>query len=219
MPVLFDGNRNPFTAPNRRNPPMTSSEPEDRFDMENNLSYHIVGLASNLNRSAIRAFKRGARLSVPEWRLIAILGNERDMRFHQLVELLDVDKGWVSRTLMKLERRGFAERFPDPVDGRQFRVRITPMGHEVRRRGNLVSRERQRQLEASFSASELQQLYSLLGRLRVAIDTLADAPATAQSSERPSNARPTHAPAHPADDGVAPPTPSSGSTTGPQRKT
>ncbi len=163
---------------------MSRSVDDDRFDMDRNLTYHVVGLAGSLNRSAGRAFQRGAGLTTPEWRILAILGNHDDLRFNHLVEVLDVDKGWVSRTLVKLERDGLAQRFPDPDDGRQFRLRITRKGQEVRRRGAVVSQQRQRQLESHFSAEELDQLYHLLQRLRLAVNDLEPEKALSPDADR-----------------------------------
>lgn len=149
-----------------------ADDTSEGFDVTRNLTYHIVGLASSLNRSANRQFQQEAGMSTPEWRLLAVIGNHDDISFNALSSVLDIDKGWISRTLVKLERNGMVKRLPDPDDGRQFRLRLTAQGEQLRRQAAKVSLQRQAYLESHFSTAELRQLYELLRRLKSAADDL-----------------------------------------------
>ncbi|MCK9511050.1 MAG: MarR family winged helix-turn-helix transcriptional regulator [Pigmentiphaga sp.] len=144
----------------------------EAFDVTRNLTYHIVLLASSLNRSASRQFQQEAGMTTPEWRLLAVIGSHGEISFNGLYQILDIDKGWISRTLVKLERNQLVVRTPDPEDGRQFRVRLTPEGEALRKQAASISLQRQAHLESRFSRAELDQLYHLLGRLKNAADEL-----------------------------------------------
>ncbi|MGE4337691.1 MAG: MarR family winged helix-turn-helix transcriptional regulator [Pigmentiphaga sp.] len=144
----------------------------EAFDVTRNLTYHIVLLASSLNRSASRQFQQEAGMTTPEWRLIAVIGSQGEISLNGLYQILDIDKGWISRTLVKLERNQLVVRTPDPEDGRQFRVRLTPEGEALRKQAASISLQRQAHLESRFSPTELDQLYHLLGRLKNAADEL-----------------------------------------------
>ncbi len=141
-------------------------------DVTQNLTYRIIMLASTLSRSASRSFADGAGISVPEWRVISVIGSRDQVSFNTLAQTLDVDKGWISRTLMQLESSGLVLRTPDPRDGRQFRLSLTKAGRALHLKGSSVSVGRQKHLESRFSATELAALYKLLGRLQQAADDM-----------------------------------------------
>lgn len=141
-------------------------------DVTRNLSYRIIVLAGTINRSAARALPREAGVSVAEWRVLSVIGSRPDISFNALVQTLEIDKGWVSRTLVQLEKDGLVQRTPDPQDKRQFRLTLSDSGRELHMKGSGVSRERQRRLQSAFSASELRTLESLLDRLQQAAEGL-----------------------------------------------
>lgn len=141
-------------------------------DVTRNLTYRVIMLASTLSRSASRDFTDGAGISVPEWRVISVIGSHDQASFNTLVQTLDVDKGWISRTVMQLEKAELVRRTPDPRDGRQFLLSLTPAGRALHLKGSGVSMARQQKLESQFSSTELAALYKLLGRLQQAADDL-----------------------------------------------
>ena len=141
-------------------------------DVTRNLSYRVIALASALSRSAARALPREAGISVAEWRVLSVIGSRPDISFNALVQTLEIDKGWISRTLVQLEKDGLVQRTPDPQDKRQFRLALSDSGQALHMKGSGVSRERQRRLQAAFSASELRTLESLLDRLQQAAEGL-----------------------------------------------
>lgn len=141
-------------------------------DVTQNLTYRIVMLASTLSRSAARSFADGAGITVPEWRVISVIGSRDQVSFNTLAQTLDVDKGWISRTLMQLEGGGLVLRTPDPNDGRQFRLSLTRAGRALHLKGSTVSIGRQKRLESHFSTDELSTLYELLVRLQQAADDM-----------------------------------------------
>lgn len=135
-------------------------------DVTRNLTYRIILLASTLSRSANRSLPREAGISVAEWRIVSVIGSRPHISFNALVRTLDIDKGWISRTLAQLEKDGLVIKTPDPQDKRQFQLDLSPSGRALHLKGSGVSRQRQQKLESAFSASEMRALESLLDRLQ-----------------------------------------------------
>lgn len=141
-------------------------------DVTQNLSFRIIQLASTLGRSAANAIPDATGMSVPQWRVISVIGSRPGISFRALVQILEIDKGWISRTLAKLQDDGLVIATADPADKRQFTLELTAKGRELHHQGSRVSRLRQKRLEAEFSDTEYQALLVLLDRLQAAAEKL-----------------------------------------------
>jgi len=95
------------------------------------LTYRVVQLSSTLARSANRDFEANADLSVPAWRMLSVLGSQGPISLGDVACVIDVDKGWMSRTLAHLEKRGLVRRKADPGDARQFFLSLTKAGRDL----------------------------------------------------------------------------------------
>lgn len=75
------------------------------------------------------------RLKIPEWRVMAVLGDGGAMTQRQLVVATRMDKVAVNRACKVLEDRGLAARSPNLLDGRSHLVDLTREGqamfHEI----------------------------------------------------------------------------------------
>lgn len=135
-------------------------------DVTGNLTYQLIVLTNSLSRSAGREFQKEVGLTVPEWRILSVLGSNEPMTLAALTRILAVDKGWVSRTVIGLEQRGHVLRSPDPRDERVFTIELTASGVQRYLDGSKVSLRRQKELAAAFTAEELEDLYEALERMR-----------------------------------------------------
>lgn len=141
-------------------------------DVTGNLTYQLVVLTNSLSRSAGREFQKEVGLTVPEWRVLSVLGSNEPMTLAALTRILAVDKGWVSRTVIGLEQSGYVVRTPDPRDERVFTIELTESGVKRHLDGSRVSLRRQRELAAAFSAEELEKLNEALDRLRKVAESM-----------------------------------------------
>lgn len=151
---------------------MDCEQTSQGVDVTQNLTYRVVVLASTLSRSAARALPREVGISVAEWRVLSVIGSRPGISFNALVQTLDIDKGWISRTLAQLEKDGMVVKTADPADRRQFQLSLSQRGQTLHLKGSRVSQRRQRHLESAFSRSDLRQLESLLDRLQQAAERL-----------------------------------------------
>jgi DNA-binding MarR family transcriptional regulator len=77
---------------------------------------------------------------------------------NRLAALLDTTKQAASKLADAMTRDGFLERFPDPVDRRQIRLRLAPRGEKVRRRAIATSRAIERELQRAVGPRQVKAL-------------------------------------------------------------
>ncbi len=160
----------PLRKPERERRPQ--AEAQRPVDVSQNLAYRLVVLTNSLTRSAGRDFAQAAGLTVPEWRVLSVVGSKAPISLAELTQILAVDKGWVSRTVAQLEARGLLARTPHAKHERQFELQLTREGARMHLKGSDISLARQKVLESAFSKAELAALYEALARLQTLAETL-----------------------------------------------
>jgi DNA-binding MarR family transcriptional regulator len=151
---------------------MPTKRSHQGVDVTQNLSFRVIQLASTLGRSAANMIPHEVGISVPQWRVLSVIGSRPDISFRALVQILEIDKGWISRTLVKLQEENLVQTTPDPMDKRQFTLSLTVKGRELHLQGSRISRQRQKRLESEFTQQEYTQLEHLLDRLQKAAERL-----------------------------------------------
>ncbi|GAA2462382.1 MarR family transcriptional regulator [Streptomyces glaucus] len=88
--------------------------------------------ATGLLAKAVEPLYEGAPLTAPEVDMLIPLRHATGPVIARgLAERLGLSRAGVSKTLAKLERRGFVSRTPNPADRRSVLVSITPAGAEA----------------------------------------------------------------------------------------
>ncbi len=93
------------------------------------LSYRLTRLSNSLSRSAAIRYRRDFDVSVGEWRVIALLGQDPETTLNRLARRAALDKAQMSRVVTKLDSRGFIRR--DAGTRRSTRLSLTAEGQEV----------------------------------------------------------------------------------------
>jgi MarR family transcriptional regulator for hemolysin len=96
-----------------------------RPDLQRNFGF----LLSDISRLFRREFNRRAGdldLTQAQWRALAHLAREENIRQAALAERLEVQPITLARQLDRLEAAGWVERRPDPDDRRAVRLHLTP---------------------------------------------------------------------------------------------
>jgi len=104
----------------------------------------------------------GTDLTLTEGRLVYELAARERATASELIAALDLDAGYVSRLLRKLEDRGVVERQPSEADGRQSIVRLSARGHERFAAIDARSREEIGEMLAALSDADQRRLVDAL---------------------------------------------------------
>ena len=91
----------------------------------------------------------------------------------ELADLLHVEPPHATRQVQLLERSGYAERVPDPGDGRAQQIRLTPAGRRAAGRIRDAGRKNVQMVLGHWSRNDLRVLTDLL--VRLVDDFVADA--------------------------------------------
>jgi DNA-binding MarR family transcriptional regulator len=97
----------------------------------------------------------------------------------EVVDGLWIDASSLVALLDEFERRGLAERRPNPRDRRAYAVYLTPKGRRVLARARALSKGVERRLLAPLRASDRKQLHGLLMRV-AGVEELGPATVTAR---------------------------------------
>jgi DNA-binding MarR family transcriptional regulator len=104
-------------------------------------------------------------LKIPEWRVMAVLGDAGPQTQRDLVGATRMDKVAVNRACKVLEERGLVARSPNARDGRSHHLELTATGRGVHGEIMPIAREMERKLFAPLSTSERQTFKGLLARI------------------------------------------------------
>jgi DNA-binding MarR family transcriptional regulator len=100
----------------------------DRF-----LPYRLSVLANTMSVAIATAYAERFGLSIPEWRVMAVLAQEPGLSAAQVAARTAMDKVAVSRAVASLSRTRRVERTLEQSDRRRSRIHLTPKGHAVYR--------------------------------------------------------------------------------------
>jgi DNA-binding MarR family transcriptional regulator len=143
------------------------------LNVEDFLTFRITRLSNALRTNITKRYLEEFELSLPEWRLLALVARFAPMRFSEVTARSSMDKGQVSRTLRVMAERGLtrmktirdrnsrsSEALAAPV-----MVSITAKGKALYRSVLPVARRRQADLLLSLSENDRAALYSTLEKL------------------------------------------------------
>ncbi|GGD57299.1 MarR family transcriptional regulator [Erythrobacter arachoides] len=134
-----------------------------------------LSLASNAVSGRIAMeYRQRWGLSIPEWRVMAILGDAGAQTQRDLTRRTLMDKVAVNRACKVLEERGLAARTPNEQDGRSHLLKLTAEGQGMHSEILPLALEMERQLFEGFSAEELDLFRALLERARHQADGLSE---------------------------------------------
>ena len=134
-----------------------------------------LSLASNAVSGRIAMeYRQRWGLSIPEWRVMAVLGDSGAKTQRDLTKRTLMDKVAVNRACKVLEERELAQRTPNAQDGRSHLLELTASGQAMHSEIMPLALEMERQLFTGFTAEELDLFRTLLERARVQAEGLAE---------------------------------------------
>lgn len=101
------------------------------FDLATFLPFRIAALANRLARQLARVSASRFKLTAPEWRIIAVLGQFGAMQNHRVIEVTSLDAVRMSRAVSRLLHKGYITRVETPEDRRCAVIDLTQAGRGV----------------------------------------------------------------------------------------
>jgi len=113
-------------------------------------------------------------LGVPEWRVMAVLGDSGAMTQRDLTRRTLMDKVAVNRACKALEERGLASRQPNHQDGRSHLLELTHTGQKMHDDIMPLAMEMERRVFGGFSETEMAIFRAMLEKVRLQADEIID---------------------------------------------
>jgi len=128
---------------------------------------YLLSVTSNVVSDAIASsYQALFGLTIPEWRLIAVIGEDEGITQQQVGRRTRMDKVTVSRATIALVDRGLVERKPHASDRRSQSLHLTKAGHDLYDQVAPKALELERQIFASFDPRDVAAFSEMLGRIR-----------------------------------------------------
>ena len=144
------------------------SKSAKRLHLQDYLPYRLSVAANAVSRLIARAYEDEFALTIPQWRLMAVLGDAGAQTQQSLCRHTLMDKVTVMRAAQGLTRRRLVKRLPNEQDGRSHRLDLSESGYALYRKVVPLALEYESQLFASMRASDVRLLHQLLRQVEEA---------------------------------------------------
>lgn len=134
---------------------------------------YLLSVTSNaVSRRIADEYEAHFGLSIPEWRVMAVLGDAGDLTQRELVGATLMDKVAVNRACKGLEDKALVTRNPNKLDGRSHHLTLTGSGRDAHGRIMAIALAMEAQVFSVLDADERVLLKDMLARLRRQVDAL-----------------------------------------------
>ena len=141
---------------------------ETPLRLETFLPYRLSVLANAVSRAIAARYEDEFGLTIPEWRVMALLGASPGLTATEVADATPMDKVAVSRAVRALSDAGRLTATADGADGRRQRLALTPAGMSVYRRIVPLALGLEAQLLSDLSAGDRAALSRVMARLEAA---------------------------------------------------
>jgi DNA-binding MarR family transcriptional regulator len=147
--------------------------PEAALRLDGYLPYRLSVASNAVSRLIARAYEDRFGLTIPQWRLIAVLGEEGPLTQQAIGLRTVMDKVTVSRATQGLVKRRLVERAPHDDDGRSHHLALSKAGERLYSEVSPVALEYEARLLQQFDPQAVEELKRVLRHLEHAAAALA----------------------------------------------
>lgn len=148
--------------------PFPEPGPTFSFSLKELVTFRLVRLNAKLSAQSTRILRESANLTPAQWRVMFIIHDHGQMSAAQIVRLIGMDKGQLSRTIRSMTERGMLKSVPSDGDNRTFDLRLTDAGRAVFEQAQPHMRKRQSKLMGALSEEERRTLFAMFDKLEAA---------------------------------------------------
>jgi DNA-binding MarR family transcriptional regulator len=135
------------------------------MELEKFFPYRLAVAAEQVSLATAQVYRERFALTRDEWRVLAALAHQGEVRTADVKDRTTLDKMQVSRALARLEAEGLVARTPDPQDGRAWRVRLLPPGTALYRKVVPMVQAREEYLLSDLTALEREVLSAAIEKV------------------------------------------------------
>ena len=138
---------------------------DDELILEDFLPYRLSVLSHTISTNIARVYEKRFGVSIPEWRVIAILGRFPGLSAVEVADRTLMDKVAVSRAVTKLIKNGRIDRQFADADRRRSILNLSEEGREVHNEIAPLALQFERELLQDISEDDYETYNSILDRL------------------------------------------------------
>lgn len=139
--------------------------PTDKLHLDRFVPYRLSVLSNIVSMSIAKAYEREFGLTIPQWRVLAVLARYANLSAIEVAERTAMDKVAVSRAVQSLLAARRVVRTFDKVDRRRSVLRLSAAGQTVYMQVAPLALRYESKLLDALSASDQRALDRLIGRL------------------------------------------------------
>jgi DNA-binding MarR family transcriptional regulator len=136
-----------------------------RIDLERFVPFRLNRLAAEVSRALARVYGERFGIDIPEWRVIATLGDRGLARAQDIAVSTRMHKSVVSRAVARLIDLGWVARRANAQDRREATLQLTAAGREIHQQLVPIVLDYQERLLAALTDSERHMFARLLAKL------------------------------------------------------
>nr|WP_315458139.1 MarR family winged helix-turn-helix transcriptional regulator [uncultured Sphingorhabdus sp.] len=136
------------------------------------LPYQLSITSNAVSDLIARAYRGKFALKIPEWRVMALLGESEVATQRELVAATAMDKVTVNRACKALEERALVSRVPNSKDGRSHHLALTDAGRDLYEQIVPQALQLEAELEKILGSGEAKLLEQMLAVLRARVAEL-----------------------------------------------
>ena len=144
---------------------MASAHMNQALVLNNFWPYRIVTLANRISRAIAEHYEAKFSLSVPEWRVMAVLGEGVELSAGEVAEKTAMDKVAVSRAVKQLLKVRRIERRLSPDDRRRSILRLSETGFEIYQQIVPLALSYEQAILGELSQKEIDSLDTIIYKL------------------------------------------------------
>lgn len=135
------------------------------FALERFVPYRLSVLTNILSRAIGRIYVQRFGLTIPEWRVMAVLGRFAPLSANEVCERTEMDKVRVSRAVARMRKARLVEHAVDGADRRRSALRLSAAGRKIHAAIVPLAQAKEAEFLAGLPDSDRQTLDRLITRL------------------------------------------------------
>lgn len=145
----------------------------DELAVHDFLTIRLGSLVHALRKHLTSTYVGQFELTVPEWRVLSLVGHAGKLSFSDLVAQSTSDKAQVSRTVRALEERGLIKIGPDSeTNKKRIACAITPDGEALYAKVMPIAKKAQAEVLSMLTKDERDTLFATIEKLQAAVDDM-----------------------------------------------